>query len=463
MAVFSFLAAAAGLAYAYSKLGHLPRVEIAETLTTSDEAGPRSPENYLIVGVDSAEGLDPDDPVRSTRGAVGGLRSDTMMILRVDPSSSRAALLSIPRDLYVPIAGTRGQDRINAAIQLGGPEGLVETVQDYFGVPINHYVQIDFFGFHRLVEALDGVPVYFPHPVRDPRTGLFVPEAGCVTLDPANALGFVRSRHYQEKIDGRWRTDPTGDIGRVRRQQDFIQRALRRAVEKGIRNPVTVDELIDAGLEAVAVDDTLSGDDFLDLAGQFRTFRADALDLYSLPVTNGSVGGASILRLIDRQAEPVLDVFRGNDPSSIDEASVRVSVLNGTGRPAEATSARDDLREVGFATGSTGDAGSTDHRRTEVRYAPGNQASAELVDRWLVNRARLVEDPDVSDVTLVTGADYEGLRTAARPAPPTSSTTLPTTTTTTTTTRPAAPGRSTTTTTVLGTIPVETPEAIACG
>lgn len=454
-AIIGFLAAAVVLGYGYDKFGQIPRVEIAEFLSDSSElADGAVAENFLLVGVDSADGLDEDDPVRATRAAIGGLRSDTMMILRVDPASNRAALLSIPRDLYVPIAGSRGSAKINNAVQVGGAEGLITTIQDYFGIPINHYVQVDFLGFGQLVDALGGVPVYFPHPVRDLQSGLDIPESGCVTLDASNALGFVRSRAYQEFIDGRWRTDGTGDLGRIRRQQEFIVEALSRAFERGLRNPVTLDALINTGLDAVTVDDTLDGDDIIDLATQFRKFQPDALDVYELPVADDTVGGAAVLRLQTRAAEPALDVFRNHDPSALTESAVRVRVLNGTGRPGEASAAASELRTAGFAIAGTADSGELGAPRTVVRHPVGDAGEADLVARWLTNGARLVEDPDIDDVTLVTGADYAGLRAAPQASTSTSSTTLPRATTTT------RSGRSTTT--VLGTIPTQIPEGVDC-
>ncbi len=455
----AFLLAAALLAYGYTKYAKIPRVEIAEFLTDSSESADGVvAQNYLLVGVDSADGLDPDDPVRSSRSSIGGMRSDTMMILRVDPTSSRAALLSIPRDLYVPIPGTSGSAKINSAIQIGGPELLIETIQDYLGIGINHYVQVDFAGFASIVESLDGVPVYFPHPVRDRKSGLDIATPGCVNLDAANALAFVRSRAYQEFVDGRWRTDGTGDLGRVRRQQEFIVQALDRAFTRGVRNPVTLNALIDGALDAVTIDDTLDGDDVVQLAGEFRTFHPSELDLYDLPVAGGSAGGASILRLQSQAAEPVLDIFRNIDPSTVSESSVRVRVLNGTGEPGQASTVASDLRARGFSIGGTGDARELGAPRSEIRYPPGDAVAADLVARWLVTGGVLVEDPDVVDVTLVTGADFRGVRDEAdESAATTTTTTLPRTTTTTTTASSRA------TTTVLGTIPTEAPAGVDCG
>lgn len=456
-AVVGFLIAAGALAYGYGKYGQIPRVAIGETLSVTDDPDDGEPvaENFLIVGVDSAAGLDPDDPLVEQRAEVTGFRSDTMMVLRVDPASTRAALLSLPRDLYVPIPG-HGSGRINEPIELGGPELLIETIQDYLGIPINHYAQVDFYGFRRLVDAIDGVQLWFPNPVRDQRSGLDVPEPGCITLDPDNALGFVRSRAYQEFVDGRWRTDPTGDLGRVKRQQQFIIAALERSVDKGMRNPVTLDELIDSTLDAITIDDTLDGEDLLDLGRQFRRFDPASLDVYQLPVEDATVGGAAVLRLRSQSAEPILDVFRSRDPSQLTEDAVRVRVQNGTGEPGQAASASAALRAAGFAIGGTGDATRLGVPRTEVRHPAGAEAAADLVRRWLAADADVVLDEDLDEVTVVTGTDWAGLRDEPLPASPTSSTTttLPSTTTT-------AP--ETTTTTALGTVSGELPEDVVCG
>ncbi|HEX4901675.1 MAG TPA: LCP family protein [Acidimicrobiales bacterium] len=460
VAVVGFLFAAGALAYGYQKYGQIPRLAIGETLTSTDgddaEDEEVVAENYLVVGVDSAAGLDPDDPVAASRTDVPGFRSDTMMVLRVDPASTRAALLSLPRDLWLPIPG-HGNGRINEAIELGGPELLVETIQGYLGIPINHYAQIDFYGFGRLVDALDGVELHFPYPVRDGRSGLDVPESGCVRLDARNALGFVRSRAYQEYVDGRWRTDPTGDFGRIRRQQQFIVAALERSVDRGLRNPVTLDELIDSALGAVTIDDTLDGDDLLRLGRRFRSFDPSSLDIYQLPVVDDSVGGAAILRLVTRDAEEILDIFRPGDAAELTEASVRVRVLNGTGAPGQASDAAAALQGVGFATAGTGDATRLGVERTEIRHPSGSAAGADLLRRWLLGDAVLVPDDEVDDVTLVTGADWQGLRDAALPSTSTSAPSSPTTL------LPRVTTPSSTSTTVPGSVSGEIPPDVVCG
>lgn len=451
------LATATGLAYIYSKYSRLPRVELGSTLSEDVESG--EPRNVLIVGIDSAAGLDPNDPVRATRQS-GGLRSDTMMILRLDPASERASLLSLPRDLWVPIPGSTGNQRINVAVNQGGPQRLIETIQEYFNVPIHHYMQIDFAGFQDLVAAVGGVPLYFPTPVRDKNSGLLVEKAGCITLSPSQALAYVRSRAYQFLDDGRWRTDPTGDLGRISRQQDFIRRAVKRAISRGVRNPATLNRLINVGLDSVAVDDSLTADDMLRIANRFRSFNANRLQMYSLPVDDDVVGGAAVLRLRDAEAQPILDLFRGADPATLAAplpSSVRVRVLNGSGRSGEARGAMADLRAVGFGDAGTGEADSFSNPRTIVQYAPGGAANADLVARWLVAGAELREVADLvgGDVVVVTGRDYAGVRDTA--AASTSSSSTSSSSSTTSTTSGSTSSSISTTTTVVGEVPIAPP------
>lgn len=448
--VVGLLTTAGGLGYAYSKYSRLARVELGTVLTGGTTSA--EPQNILLVGIDSAARLDPDDPV--TAGRPAGLRSDTMMVLRVDPTASQAHLLSIPRDLWVPLA-SGGTQRINTAIQIGGPEELIATIEGYLGIPIHHYAQVDFAAFRELVAVIDGVAVWFDHPTRDRQSGLSIPEPGCVVLDPEQALAYVRARHLQTLVDGRWRTDPTGDHGRMSRQQDFIVRAIRRAIERGARNPVKLDSLIDAALSAVAVDDQWTAEDLAALASRFRLFDPARLVRHRLSVTDASIGGASVLRLLDAEARPTLDVFRGVDPGDLAPADVRVQVLNGSGRAGEAGTTSDALARLGFTTVGVGEADGFGAARTAVRYTAGQEAAALLVARHLDPEPvlELVDGPLAGDVVVVTGLDHLGVLAVPRPAPSTTSTTAPPATTVTTV--GAAP--STTSTTVIGEVPTPPP------
>jgi LCP family protein required for cell wall assembly len=454
------LLTAAAVGWGYSKVHTVARrpVTALDPVLTADADGSRPAENYLIIGTDSAEGLDPDDPI--LEGRPPGLRSDTLMVLRVDPDHQQAVLLSLPRDLWVPIAGSRGNQRINTAIE-GGPDRLIETIQEYLEIPINHYVEINFAGFKSLIGSIGGVPMYFPEPARDRRSGLAVLEAGCVTLDSSQALAFARSRAYEVRRNGRWRTDPTGDLGRISRQQLFIRKVLSRAIERGARNPVVLRELVDTGFGAVTLDPELTLNQLKDLGLRLRSFDPSTLETLALPVTDDVVEGASVLRLQQTAAQPILDRFRPKDTEAMSPDDVLLFIENGTGAAGQASAVARDFRDAGFnvPSGASGDADRFDYQQSVVRYVPGSGAAADLVARSLVNGAELQEVPLLpeSDVHLVVGADYAGVLDEPRPPDPSSTTTSTTTPFGTSSTSSS----STTSTTVVGEVP-ETPEDVSC-
>ena len=301
------LIAAGGIVLAYHEASALPRIDVGAALDAPAPAG--EPENILLVGIDDGTGMQGSDPVLVGRST--SLNTDTIMILRVDPQTQHAALLSLPRDLYVNLAGG-GKGRINSALALGGPQRLIETIKQDYNIPINHYAMVNFTGFESLVNAVDGVPIYFQYPSRDQNTGLFQYDPGCVTLDGEQALAYARSRHFEiSKKPGQWIEDPSSDFGRITRQQQFIKAALRKAVAKGIRNPFVLKDLLGVADKYITLDSTFSIKDLLDLGTQFRTFDPETLQTFTPPATGTMIGGMSVLLLDDAQAQPTFDIFRG--------------------------------------------------------------------------------------------------------------------------------------------------------
>ncbi len=381
-----------------------------------------APVTILLVGVDRADGLADDDPRRIGRD--GGVRSDTMMVARLDPEQGFATVLSLPRDLWLPLGAGNGAAKLNAALPLGGPELLVRTITDNLGIVIDHYVEVDFAQFQHLVDAIGGVPMSFDRPARDDYSGLWIGEAGCRTLDGTTALAFVRSRHLQVLEGGEWVADEASDLSRIDRQQAFLRRAVARMLAKGGRNPVTLDRLVDLGLSSVTVDAALTPGELLALALRLRGLDDERLFTFGLPVDyDESADGQSIVRLRADDAEPVLDILRGVNPD--DPAAVRV-VLSGAD-----VSAVQQLRAAGFAVveqGATGLSASADVATapgsasasaaapvTTVRYAPGGRYRAELVAAWLEGGAVLAADDLLAPgaVALQVGADFRGVRTTA--------------------------------------------------
>ena len=266
-------------------------------------------ENYLLVGSDSREGIDPNDP---NAGAIGSpddvvsRRSDTIIILRRERNGG-AALLSIPRDLWVPIAGTDDRAKINSAFN-EGPSRLVATIDEALDIPIDHYVEIDFAGFQRLVDEMGGVEICTIVPAQDTHSGLYL-EAGCTNLNGSQSLAFARSRYYEEWIDGDWQRDGTADLGRIQRQQLFIRAAVDKLLATMESDPFELGQLIEAGASAVKVDATL---DPVKAAAAMREAAAAGLVTYSLPVEFSEHDGQDALDLLEDEAQPILEYFRGN-------------------------------------------------------------------------------------------------------------------------------------------------------
>jgi LCP family protein required for cell wall assembly len=339
----------------------------------------------------------------------------------------------------VPIVGTSGSNRVNTAFD-GGPQRLVDTIQQDLGIKINHYVQVDFVGFQSIVNSVGGVDIYVPAPARDKLSGLNLKIAGCAHLDGFQALAWARSRHYEEFEGGRWQADPTGDLGRIQRQQDFIRRMLKKAL--ATRNPLKVNQLIGIGIKNVRIDEHMSSGDILHLAGKFRSLNPHAVDMLTLPTTPFStrIGGlnASVLRLKQPEAQSFIDRVNGINPpppAELKPESVRVRVLNGTGQTGLAAQVSVALQGPGFSIADRGDANGK-YTQSVIRYGSGAFAKAQLLQRYLQSGARLISDPSLRtiDVALVVGSDYAGVRDSPAAVPPsTAPTTVPSKSATTTT------------------------------
>lgn len=271
-------------------------------------------ENYLLVGSDSREGVEEgstDFGVIGGAGDVGGRRSDTIMVLRQEKNGG-AALMSIPRDLWVEIAGSGKSNRINSAFN-GGPEQLAATVSQSLGIPIHHYVEVDFVGFKKIVDELGGIELCVGYAARDTHSGLDI-QPGCHTLDGVQALAFARSRYYEEWDGEQWVIDGRADLGRIERQQFFIRSAVDGALRKIQSSPFGSGEVIDAVVSAVRIDDEL---DPIKAGDALRSAAEEGLRTFRLPVENAKKGDAAVLVLGDG-SESVLRYLRGEAPAPVE-------------------------------------------------------------------------------------------------------------------------------------------------
>jgi len=257
--------------------------------------------NYLLVGSDSREGLDPTLDIGGT-GSVTGKRSDTIIVLRVGPDGS--VMMSIPRDLWVTDARTGRQGRINGAYN-AGPANLVATVKANLHVPVNHYMEVGFASFVGMVDALGGIVIDFPHPAFDTHSGLYVDTAGPARLHGRQALAYARSRHFTEKVDGRQVEDPTGDLGRQQRQQTFLRTALGEVGRS--RNPVALLGVTESLSSGLVIDDSTG---LFDLIGLARKLSGTQPTTVVLPTKPARKNGAAVLLLAQPGADAALAGFR---------------------------------------------------------------------------------------------------------------------------------------------------------
>ena len=270
--------------------------------------------NFLIVGSDSRAGADPTDPDFANVGGEGevqGRRSDTLIVVNVEKSSGIISLLSIPRDLWVNIGDSENSERINVAYREGAPV-VVRTVTRALGIPIHHYLEIDFQGFKDLVDAVGGVTVCVEYPTRDRNTGLYI-RPGCKNLDGVQSLAYARSRFFEEKIDGQWQIDGTSDIGRGKRQRLFTALLMQTAVNRTLGDPFRAGTIMQGATSALLVDESL---DMLEFARLMRPAATGKLRRFALDTYGDTVRGNSVLRLADSSG-PVLAFYSGAGPAPV--------------------------------------------------------------------------------------------------------------------------------------------------
>ena len=279
--------------------------------------------NYLIVGSDTREGLSREEIKRLKVGGTdvaAGKRSDTMLLIHISKKRDKAAIISIPRDSYALIPehnNSQGKlipaaySKINSAYNWGGAPLLIETLESMSDLRIDHYVELNFVGFVRMVDALGGVEICTKKDIDDPKSHLTLP-AGTHVLDGIDSLKFVRTRVF----------DGLGDLGRMKRQQEFAGAMLRKATSAGVLlNPVKMVDFINSALDSVVTDEGLSQGDLLTLGKQLRNLSASNVRTLTIPLQyyNYNKNGVSAAVLWDPVLAPELFERIKNDEALIEE------------------------------------------------------------------------------------------------------------------------------------------------
>lgn len=398
-------AVVAGSAFVYTLLhkavGEVQRVPGLRT--TPEEDG--KPVTYLVVGSDARDApqfaADREGPE-----AVEGQRADVVIAIVLDPRRRAAVLLSIPRDTRVSIAGG-GLDKINAAFN-EGPQRMVDTVGGFLGMPVNHYIEVGFIGFMRLVDAVGKVPLCNDRALMDEFTGLDLP-AGCHDLDGGGALPFVRSRHTLIETDGVFVEDPTGDFGRIQRQQQFLRALFAKAAKPS--NALAFPRYVSAVSDTVRADSSFGEGDAVALARRFLKFDPASLFMVSLPgAIPQDIGGVSYV-IAGPETDAFLAALRDGRPlpgepgRPVELADVPVVVFNGSGIAGCAQRIADKLRAAGAVVGEIGTATSGDLKETELRHNPGDRPRADAVRAALGFGHPVERNRPGPEVEVVVGAD----------------------------------------------------------
>ena len=230
------------------------------------------PLNVLLAGVDQRSGLTRHQQLALHVGRAVSSNSDTMMLIHVSGDRSRVTVISLPRDSWVDIPG-HGYNKINAAYGLGGPQLVVKTVELNTGLTINDFIQVNFLGFVKVIDALGGVKICLPFAVDDSYSGLHLSK-GVHHVNGITALEYARDRH----------SFATSDLARIQDQQRLLSSMLTEAISSGtLANPVKLDRFLRAALSAIKVDQGLN---VAALADQMRGISASNVRFMTVPLSN---------------------------------------------------------------------------------------------------------------------------------------------------------------------------------
>ncbi|MFK8849124.1 LCP family protein [Streptomyces sp. Ac-502] len=299
----------AGLGYVYFKLnGNLKGVDINAALGKDrPKDNDDGSMDILVMGSDSRAGKNGEYGTDE-----GGARSDTAMIVHIFKGHKKASVVSVPRDTLVQrpdctkdgknVPGQR-KAMFNTAFEVGGPACAVKTVEAMSGIRMDHFVEVDFNGFKKLIDALGGVDITTTKPIHDNKSHLNL-EPGKHTLNGEDALGLVRTRHGVPGGDG-------SDLGRIQLQQTFIKALMKQVKSIGLlSSPTKLYGIADTATKAITTDSDLNSvNALMGLAKEMGGIGADQIDMVTLPVTYDPKNPSRVLPL-EKQSGQVWDALR---------------------------------------------------------------------------------------------------------------------------------------------------------
>lgn len=406
LAIFGLLLAGTAFAvyrYVNQQLERGVNEDIRHLEAVLDESGAL---NILILGSDRRDVVDPGERKRPEfRNVGGGQRADVIILLHLSADKKKAVMVHFPRDLRVPIPGRSGFHKINSAYAFGGANLMIQTVKEFSGLPINHYVEVNFSSFRRIVDAVGGVNICVNRKLRDRRSGLDIPKAGCHLLEGDQSLAFVRARYI----------DPTADLGRIQRQQLFIRALMRKVKSVGfILDIPKVVALAKAVGKGVQYDKGVNLSLGRAIANRLAGFDQKRIDFRVVPGGPRYMGGVSYVVPNQEQARALFAAIEadatlpdyGKTGQSVPKRKdVTIRVLNGTGTAGLATRTAASLREEGFEQVLTGNTKKRPEQTT-ILFNPGLELKAQLVQREFPGAVvQVARKQQSTDIVVILGPD----------------------------------------------------------
>ena len=422
VAILAIVVALAGaevayVAFRYNQVHRVNLHHLAKVSTSGPNVGEQT---FLLIGSTSRCALNGKQATAfgSCAQGITGVNADVILLLRADQRTHSVSILSIPRDLAMNNVRPGQFYKIDAALA-DGPDQLVAAIEQNFGIPINHFVELNFDSFQSIVSALGGIKMYFPYRVYDDSSALHIRTTGCVYLNGFNSLALVRARNYWYFKNGHWVEDGSGDLGRIIRVHEFLRVLATAVAKQGLGNIVTDNDLLGAIAPDLEIDSRLSLSDMVDLLRAFNHTDIGTVPELTMPnvenyadyIYDGYDYGSVVLPTYPQDQQAV-DKFLGlNRPpaSRLAPGKVTVSVLNGTGTAGQAGETAIDLSALGFhvvGTGSSTPVGPISE--TVVYYKPGDLLDAERVVEDIHGIVAMAPGSTdaIADVTVVTGSEY---------------------------------------------------------
>jgi LCP family protein required for cell wall assembly len=396
--------------------GHLGRLNAGTSGTPAS-----GPLNIVVAGLDERTGL----TLRQQRllhvGAnTGELDTDTLMLVHVSASHRFVQVISLPRDSWVNIPG-HGMNKINSALGLGGPQLMVQTIEQATGLTVNDYIEVNFLGFVKVIDALGGVNICLPYAVDDQYSGLHM-SAGEHHVDGITALEFARDRH----------SFPTSDLARIQDQQQLISTALSEGISSGmLANPLRLERFLSAASATVKVD---QGFNVVRLADEMRGVSPNDVTFTTVPLANlnyqtpsgesavlwNTSAAAALFNGLKNDQTPAGHKAAGHGGAKSKSAAhglkpgqVSVDVYNGTFIGGLSGDTGTQLAALGFRVDRSGlDWTSQNLTQTVIQYPAGQEADAKLVAKAMPG-AGLQEVKGLPRVRILLGSNHHAVQSAA--------------------------------------------------